>query len=340
MMDKAKKICKAFGLFALGLVVFACGIAGGYMIGNSNSDIIYVEENSFQVSDCDENGISLTSVVVPVSEYPSMGIPSDAENAQTITATVLPNGAVNKNIRWKLRWKNEDSEWVRETGSDPSSFVKTVEDFNSYFGSEITIFCVAPFGEQIELGALADGSSEEVAAWCTCNYVKRVVSGTEVLRLVNGAGELTDTMILDTTETYAFSFDCEYSIGTCYPQSIEGAIRFVFSSDVFDCFGKEPSTDRIYVKNIVGESFFPDYSLVYLFSQFYPELEWMDYGDDFAHAIEKVDSPDFTLTFNYKTKYNGIMCSSGTFDYSFSLDVSNSGTLVKSILMSDQNIGF
>ena len=57
-----------------------------------------VQTGGMVVGESSDSGISLMSATVPVSEYAAYGVSPQAESAVTLTATITPNIATNKNV--------------------------------------------------------------------------------------------------------------------------------------------------------------------------------------------------------------------------------------------------
>lgn len=86
--------------------------------------------------------------------------------AVTLTATITPSDAANKNVNWSIAWKNASSTWA--TGKTVSNYVTL-----SSSGLTATVTNVAPFGEQIII-TCTSAANTSAKATCTVDYVKRV----------------------------------------------------------------------------------------------------------------------------------------------------------------------
>lgn len=120
-------------------------------------------------------GIALMSAAIPVAQYAAYGVPSAAENAKTVTATVSPdNEASNTKIKWELAWKDAASAWA--TGKQPSEYIKLQTNADDLMESKkCTVSCLQPFGEQLELKAVAVDDETKFAT-VNVDYVQQVKS--------------------------------------------------------------------------------------------------------------------------------------------------------------------
>lgn len=96
--------------------------------------------------------------------------------AVTLTATITPSDATNKNVSWEIAWKNPSSTWA--SGKTVSNYVKL--NVNTSNRLQATITNVAPFGEQI-LITCTSAANTSAKATCTVDYVKRVTGVNVVL---------------------------------------------------------------------------------------------------------------------------------------------------------------
>lgn len=107
---------------------------------------MYVEPGS---DGGEEDGIVLVSQEIPKQEFAAYGIAPAAESAQTITATVTPSEAADKQVVWSLSWEDGSSgKWGN--GKQVSTYVtgSASQDTHTY-----TLSCLQPFGETIVVTA-------------------------------------------------------------------------------------------------------------------------------------------------------------------------------------------
>lgn len=94
---------------------------------------------------------------------------STASEGITVTATVLPETAVNKNVMWAVRFANASSEWA--TGKTASDYVTVTPDAEN---SRIaTVVCNEAFGEQIILTVASVADPTKMAS-CTIDYAQSI----------------------------------------------------------------------------------------------------------------------------------------------------------------------
>lgn len=96
---------------------------------------------------------------------------STASEGITVTATVLPETAVNKNVMWAVRFANASSEWA--TGKTASDYVTVTPDAEN---SRIaTVVCNEAFGEQIILTVASVADPTKMAS-CTIDYAQSMTN--------------------------------------------------------------------------------------------------------------------------------------------------------------------
>lgn len=94
-----------------------------------------------------------------------------ASEGITVTATVLPETAVNKNVMWAVRFANASSEWA--TGKTASDYVTVTPDAEN---SRIaTVVCNEAFGEQIILTVASVADPTKMAS-CTIDYAQSMTN--------------------------------------------------------------------------------------------------------------------------------------------------------------------
>jgi hypothetical protein len=92
--------------------------------------------------------------------------------AQTLTATIGPAYATNKNVTWTAEWKDSNSAWAK--GKSVTDYVTVVP---TETGSNVaTVSNLQAFGEQIIVKVTSE-SDPEVYATATVDYAKRIMEG-------------------------------------------------------------------------------------------------------------------------------------------------------------------
>ena len=110
-----------------------------------------------------------------------------SDNSVTITATVYPEYATNKDVSWSLAWADASSSWA--TGKTVSDYVSMTSD-----ASSATLTCVQAFGEQIVLTATLI-ANEQHTANATIDYNQRVIDMQ--LSLYHGEDLLSTELLSD-----------------------------------------------------------------------------------------------------------------------------------------------
>ena len=113
MTYKKKFIFSNLLSLVLGIVI---GVGGFGIVSNINKNEKVPEQTATLpdyggavIGETQENGIQMMKTAIPVEEYAVYGVSEQAEKAYTITATVKPDDASNKNIKWNLSFKNASS---------------------------------------------------------------------------------------------------------------------------------------------------------------------------------------------------------------------------------------
>ncbi len=94
-------------------------------------------------------------------------------NSYTVTATIMPSTAENKNVDWSVEFVNASSDWAK--GKTASSYVKVTPA--STGSATATVTCLQAFGEQIKVVAKSNENAS-ISAYCVCEYYERISSVT------------------------------------------------------------------------------------------------------------------------------------------------------------------
>lgn len=173
MTDKKKFIFSNLLSLVLGIVI---GAGGFGIVSNIKTNEKVPEQTATLpdsggavIGEAQENGIQMMKTAIPVEEYAVYGVSEQAEKAYTITATVKPDDASNKNIKWNLSFKNASSTWAQ--GKKPSDYVTVTASGTTNNTAVLT--CKQAFGEQILLTAVSEYDSSKSAV-CTVDYEKKL----------------------------------------------------------------------------------------------------------------------------------------------------------------------
>lgn len=117
------------------------------------------------------NGIQISSAKLPVSAYAANGISPLADTAYKLTATIKPDTAVDKTIKWTVEWANSDSTWARD--KSVTDYVTVSPTTDGALTANLT--CLKAFSEPINVKATSSANS---AAYATCkvDYAQRLQS--------------------------------------------------------------------------------------------------------------------------------------------------------------------
>ena len=127
----------------------------------------------------ENHGIEMVSAKIAREEYAVYGISPMAENAYTLTATVLPENASNKAVDWSVEFVDPSSEWA--TGKTVTDYVTVTPTSDGALTA--TVSNLGEFGEQIKVTVTSRDNSAAYAS-CTVDYAKRIKSAY----LVDGSG--------------------------------------------------------------------------------------------------------------------------------------------------------
>lgn len=123
----------------------------------------------------DENGNELDQTAVnPMPSSMAFSLPMAAEGetlSVTISATVKPETAINKNVDWEIFWVNPESEWA--SGKTVTDYVTVAATSDG--STTATVTCLQPFGEQISI-KVTSRANTDVYAVCAVDYIRKIQS--------------------------------------------------------------------------------------------------------------------------------------------------------------------
>ena len=142
-----------------------------------------VDPGEFDLNVVEESGIMLSSSVIPKELYGEYGIAQIANSAQTVTATITPSDATNKEVDWSIAWKNANSTWAKgKTLSDYLTLSPTSDG-----ALTATVTCKKAFGEQAIVTCKVR-TDDTLTATCTVDYKQRVI-GIDFSMKINWSNE-------------------------------------------------------------------------------------------------------------------------------------------------------
>lgn len=180
------------GILAVLLVIVIIGVVAGVgILSDGFKDWSRFETEQEQPADDDtaDNGgmivdteegnrITLKATTISAEEYADYGVSAQAESAQLLTATVLPENAVYENPTWTGSWQNAGSEWASgKTASD--YFTVTVQE-NTLTA---TVQCLQAFAEVGIITFSVENGGETYSCTATLNYAQRIDTSSIEVKL-------------------------------------------------------------------------------------------------------------------------------------------------------------
>ena len=331
------------GILAVLLVIVIIGVVAGVgILSDGFKDWSRFETEQEQPTDDDtaDNGgmivdteegsrITLKATTISVEEYADYGVSAQAESAQLLTATVLPENAVYENPTWTGAWQNAGSEWASgKTSSD--YFTVTVQE-NTLTA---TVQCLQAFAEVGIITFSVENGGETYSCTATLNYAQRIdTSSIEVklgtlgtiydgsapdenevlVRLAldpeeQGEGGLLE-LSFEGTDVYTVEHEFSYSFGLGYSADSDGVIMpdllSVYTGLRFNAAVSPPGNMHYYAYELetsglyFGLSFFADNlglqfsqgdsHAVNLYSVFDSERDEAYYADWFNRVFAEYD---------------------------------------------------
>ena len=121
------------------------------------------------ISETAENGISLMSAKIMPMAYAANGVSALADTAYTLTATVEPDYAGEKEFDWSIKFQNVSSSWANgKTVTDYVTVTPTADGANT-----ATVECKQAFGEKI-IVTCTSRDYAGLSATCTVDYAQRI----------------------------------------------------------------------------------------------------------------------------------------------------------------------
>ena len=129
------------------------------------------DETPGGVVDGDGNVMDPTGInVMPMAmTFNTASVSGATGSTVTITATISPDNATNKNVTWTIAWENPSSSWA--SGKTVTDYVTVTP--NTSDSRIATVTCKQAFGEQVIITATAAGNTS-IYQTCTADYEKRL----------------------------------------------------------------------------------------------------------------------------------------------------------------------
>ena len=173
-----------------------------------------------------ENGVSLMSAKIATADYADYGVSALAETAYSLTATITPLYAENKNVDWSVAFVNSSSSWA--SGKIVTDYVTVTPTSDGALTA--TVECLQAFGEQV-IVTVTSRENTDVSASCTVDYAQKITGSSfsfgdvscvlggntavnfEVASGVDGSGGAADfSYTASDVYTIAETFDISYSV--------------------------------------------------------------------------------------------------------------------------------
>lgn len=116
-----------------------------------------------------EHGIKLMSAKITPSDYAVNGISPTAETAYTLTATIEPSNADNKEVDWSVAFVDPSSSWA--SGKTVTDYVTVTPTLDGALTANVE--CKQAFGEQIKV-TVTSRENANASASCMVDYAQRV----------------------------------------------------------------------------------------------------------------------------------------------------------------------
>lgn len=131
------------------------------------------ENGGALVSESANNGIKVMSVKIPVTLYSENSISPQAETAYALTATILPDSAIDKSVDWEISFKNPSSEWA--TDKVVTDYVTVTPTSDGALTANVE--CLQAFGEQI-IVKVVSRDNPLATSTCQIDYAQKVTGVT------------------------------------------------------------------------------------------------------------------------------------------------------------------
>lgn len=177
MTDKKTRIVSNLLSLVLGAVIGAGVYAIKEQITHGGNERVEMEAPSEYVgggvifNEPEGNGMQLTARKLLSSEYDEYGVSELAETAYTLTATVTPANAMNKEVDWSVSFVDPTSAWA--SGKSVTEYVTVTPSADGALTA--TVENLDAFGAQIKI-TVASRFNADVKAETTVDYAKRITA--------------------------------------------------------------------------------------------------------------------------------------------------------------------
>ena len=193
------------------------------------------EKNNVVIGESVGTGMVLASASISPASYEDYGVSPMAETAYTLTATITPATADNKNVNWSVAWANSSSSWA--SGKTVTDYVTVTPSSSGSLTA--TVECKQAFGEQVIVTCTSQQNAEAKAS-CTVDYRERLSNATLMLNVSGGSYVINNSPSLPVPDSGTMSVDVEKTVGTVmqdFSSSVSLTFTDSFYSALIDEFG-------------------------------------------------------------------------------------------------------
>ena len=201
----------------------------------------------------------VTSARIAAEDYEEYGISPMAESAYTLTATISPENATNKEVDWSVEFVDPSAAWA--TGKSVTDYVTVTPTSDGALTA--TVANLKDFGSQIKVKAMSRDNSAAYAE-CTVDYAKKIkgaylVDGSGAPVGQNGADwvtglydNFTETYIpqyMSYTVNYTYS---DYTVDDTFTMTASAQLNAEFSSGLSSYVNSHASEETQFAVAILG----------------------------------------------------------------------------------------
>ena len=164
-----KPMCLAFAaLFALSLVFWVL-LCRAEKPGLPVAELPVTEEaGGATIGESMGRGLSILSAKIAPQAYEANGVSPLTETAYTLTATVTPSHAMNKEVDWSVAFVDPETAWAK--GKTVTDYVTVTPESDGALTA--TVECLQAFAAEIKV-TVTSREDPSITAECVCDYAQR-----------------------------------------------------------------------------------------------------------------------------------------------------------------------